>query len=125
MSNELLMALSVGLLPISAVNLWQAARYHYYRRHDSKNELNDFVSGLLFWQIAIFISCILYLLWDFDVITKAMQYKLSLMPRCFFLIGSLFFYKGLNLGGNSQDYHLIVVTILLVIMLAFSMGVII
>lgn len=123
MSNELLMSLSVGLLPISALNLWQAARYQYYRRRDTSNEVNDFVWGLLFWQVAIFVSCVLYLLWDFDVITKSVQYKLSVMPRCFFLIGSIFFYKGLNLGGE-EDHHLVTVTVLLVIMIFFSMGII-
>lgn len=127
MSNELLVALSIGLLPISAVNLYQAGRYQYYRNRDKdqSSELGSFVWGLFFWQIAIFMSCVLYLLWDFDIIYKSTQYKLSVMPRCFFLIGSIFFYQGLNRSGHENQKNLMIGSIILVILAVFSAKVII
>jgi hypothetical protein len=122
MSNELLVALSIGLLPISALNLWHAIRYQYYRRND-EDEISSFVWGLLCWQIAIFMSCVLYLLWDFDIIYKSTQYKLSVMPRCFFLIGSIFFYQGLN--RDLEDRNLAIAAVLSVIMIVFCAKVVI
>lgn len=122
MNNEMLVALSVALLPISALNLWRAIRYQYYR--NSSTEINDFVWGLLFWQIAIFMSCVLYLLWDFDIIYKSTQYKLSVMPRCFFLIGSLFFYKGLSNQNEENTRYMIMAMIIMVLMFVFSAKVI-
>lgn len=118
MSNDLLVALSIGLLPISLLNLWQAFQYQLQSRRQPNTEISEFVWGLLFWQIAIFMSCVLYLLWDFDLIYKSTQYKLSVMPRSFFLIGSIFFYHGLN--KNMQDRSLAVAMIILIIMVVFS-----
>lgn len=117
MSSELLVALSIGLLPISALNLWHALRYQYIRGNQ-QDEISSFVWGLLCWQIAIFMSCVLYLLWDFDIIYKSTQYKLSVMPRCFFLIGSIFFYNGLN--KNIDDRNIAIASVLTVVMIVFS-----
>lgn len=123
MNNEMLVALSIALLPISALNLYQAVRYQYYRRNTDTPEIASFVWGLFFWQIAIFMSCILYLLWDFDVIYKSTQYALSVMPRCLFLIGSVFFYVGLNKNGKI-DQGMLTAGIIILTMLIFSMKVV-
>jgi hypothetical protein len=122
MNNDMLVASSIGLLPISAMILFQAAQYQFSKNKKIDENTATFAWGIFLWSFGIFSSCIFYLLWDFDIITKAVQYKLSVIPRFTFLIGSIFFYNGLN--RQSNDNHLFAFFVILLTFITFSVKVI-
>lgn len=86
--NDMLAALNAALMPISAVFMWFFVRYQYYR-HGSDTSIPVIIFGwsLFCISIGIFMSSIIYYLADFDLIYDSTRYKLSVMPRSFFLAG--------------------------------------
>lgn len=123
MNNEMLVALSIGLLPISAMILYQSAYYQSRKNKDIDENTATFAWGIFLWAFGIFTTCVFYLSWDFDLISKATQYKLSVIPRCSFLVGSVFFYNGLN-NRTGQVNNLFAAFIILLTIMVFSVKVV-
>lgn len=85
---DILAALNAALLPMSAIFLWFFIEYQYRSRGDDQSDpVNIFGWSLFCLCVGMFFSSVLYFLWDFDVIYKSTQYKLSVIPRGFFVAG--------------------------------------
>lgn len=100
MSNDILAAINIALLPVSLANLYYALTFQNYLAakgyNDSPLGLKEFVIGQLCWQMAIFMNAGIWLIWDYDWITLSMSQKLNIVPRMFFIMGSLFFFFTFN-----------------------------
>lgn len=95
---DILASMNIALLPLSVIYVLCFARLQYNRR----NELQSSPLSLFAWSMfcmaaGILASSTFFLLWDFDVITKGTQYRLSVLPRMFFIAGLILSFHALDL----------------------------
>ena len=95
---DMLAALNAALIPMSMIFMGHFALYQYSRRKEEQaTSLSIFGWSIFCLSVAIFVSSVLYLLWDYDVIYKSTQYKLSVIPRCFYILGLALAFHALEL----------------------------
>lgn len=86
--QEILGSQSAGALILSAVFVWYFVRYQYHRLDQPQNTaLSMFGWAMLCMSLYTFGNSVLFFLWDFDLISKTTQYKLSVAPRMFGIAG--------------------------------------
>lgn len=122
MHNELLSAFSVGLVIMSTVLSYYCVRFQYLRASGAalsggEIDISSMVWGILCLVIGINIQSILYILWDFDVIQKNTQYKLSILPRTSLFVGLCFFFRALEVAKDRR-FHLVFLTVVIMTMVS-------
>ena len=129
MNNELLTAFSVALLGISAIAAYYCVRFQIFRaqypaKREDEIDISSLVWGMLFFIIGIFMQSFLYLLWDFEVIYKSIQYKLSVLPRASFLAGICLFFLSMEFARDKMFRLVCVSSAILVVALIYVLRVI-
>lgn len=85
---DVLAALNAALIPMAGIFLLVFTEYQWKSRNDKQGTaLSRFGWSLFCISLGVFFSSVLYFLWDFDIIYKSTQYKLSIIPRGFFIAG--------------------------------------
>lgn len=128
MHNELLSAFSFGLVIISTVLSYYCVRFQILRTNFDGNpdvdiDISAMVWGILFLVIGINIQSWLYLLWDFDVINKATQYKLSILPRSSLFIGLCFFFRALEVARDEKFRFIFLSAVIMTMIIIYVIGV--
>lgn len=94
---DLLAALNSALIPMSAIFFWYFIDYQWKSRNNHKDTpIAIFGWSLFCMSVGMFFSALLYFLWDFDLIYKSTQYKLSVIPRSFFVVGLALGFRALE-----------------------------
>jgi len=98
MMLEVLASMNIALMPLSIIYVLCFTRLQYNRRHELQGTpLSLFAWSMFCMSCGILFSSTFFLLWDYDVITKATQYKLSILPRMFFITGLVLSFHALDL----------------------------
>lgn len=101
--HDMLAALNAALLPLSFGYVYNFVLYQYSRRGESQTTALSIFSWSLFCiSIGVFISSILYFLFDFDLIYRSTQQKLGVLPRSFFVIAMVLAYKSLDFAHKDK-----------------------
>lgn len=101
MIYDVLSAFSLGLFALCSLNLYFAYKIqvlHVIEDGPWEREKRLFIVGMTNVCVWAVIQSLGYLLWDLDIISKIMQYKLSIIGRPFAFYGFFIFFRILSLG---------------------------
>ncbi len=125
-TSEILTTTAFGLIIIASINLYYALMFQFKRNKvtpPGEIDISTFVWGIFWMLAAVWAQSFFYLLWDFDLIEKRDQYKLNLIPRGSFLVGSIYIFNSLELTKNSNFRFVIIASLLFSMLAVFVLSI--
>ena len=86
--QDFIVAQTISLSILSGCFMAFFFQYQYYRKEEPQNTpLSIFGWSMFCISVGLFFACVLTVLWDVGALARPDQFKLSVIPRMFWLAG--------------------------------------
>ena len=117
--RDILASLSVGTMPAALISVVLVFMIRFSAEAKEDRELSEFKYGMVFSCLTFFFTCLLYLLWDFGIIPKRIQYDLSIITRVLMFVAVILFFRTLSLKLEEKYRTAVVAGSILLTILVF------